>query len=446
MTVPRRYELTDEEWERIRKYYPEREAGQKGRPRNDDRQMLNGVLWIARIINYAMSMINPSVLLWARKDAALSLSEAAFRLGFRNSSVLTAEEKLSLIEQGDKEVSKSQLEKMARIYRKSLLTLYSSSIPKTEKIATDFRKRFTTIKDRDDALLRSLILEIKIRQSILNEAYTEEEELSPLGICNKVDDKTSTLEIIKIILEETKFNLEKFRSYRSVESAFNYARSSVESTGIFVLLAGDLGNYHSKLSTDVFRGFSLADEHSPFIVINPNDARGALVFTLFHEMVHISMGESVISNGNDLNETEKRCDRVAQEILISSVDLNSIGVSIDDSVNGVLSKIDLNINNYNVSYGSIAYNLFKNGFISNETYQEVSKFYKERYDESRRKEKQKNSKNKSGPTYSILKNFLNGKKLTGAVGNLMRSGDLSISDASRVLGINVANLYSLLSS
>lgn len=48
MTAPRRYELTDEEWERIRKYFPEREAGQKGRPRNDDRQMLNGVLWIAR--------------------------------------------------------------------------------------------------------------------------------------------------------------------------------------------------------------------------------------------------------------------------------------------------------------------------------------------------------------------------------------------------------------
>jgi transposase len=48
MTAPRRYELTDAEWDQIRKYVPEREAGQKGRPRNDDRQMLNGTLWIAR--------------------------------------------------------------------------------------------------------------------------------------------------------------------------------------------------------------------------------------------------------------------------------------------------------------------------------------------------------------------------------------------------------------
>jgi transposase len=48
MTVQRRYELTDEEWERIKGYFPEREAGQKGRPRNDDRKPLNGILWIAR--------------------------------------------------------------------------------------------------------------------------------------------------------------------------------------------------------------------------------------------------------------------------------------------------------------------------------------------------------------------------------------------------------------
>ena len=42
MTAQRRYELTDEEWERIKGYFPEREAGQKGRPRNEDRQSSTG--------------------------------------------------------------------------------------------------------------------------------------------------------------------------------------------------------------------------------------------------------------------------------------------------------------------------------------------------------------------------------------------------------------------
>jgi transposase len=48
MSARKRHELTDAEWEQLRKYLPQRKAGQLGRPRNDDRQMLNGILWIVR--------------------------------------------------------------------------------------------------------------------------------------------------------------------------------------------------------------------------------------------------------------------------------------------------------------------------------------------------------------------------------------------------------------
>jgi len=48
MTSQKRHEIRDREWERLRKYFPERESGELGRPRNDDRQMLNGLLWIVR--------------------------------------------------------------------------------------------------------------------------------------------------------------------------------------------------------------------------------------------------------------------------------------------------------------------------------------------------------------------------------------------------------------
>ena len=46
--VIRRYELTDEEWERLKKYFPERQPGTMGRPRKEPRDMLNGIFWIAR--------------------------------------------------------------------------------------------------------------------------------------------------------------------------------------------------------------------------------------------------------------------------------------------------------------------------------------------------------------------------------------------------------------
>ena len=46
--IIRRYELTDAEWERLKPYFPERQMGDKGRPRREPREILNGIFWIAR--------------------------------------------------------------------------------------------------------------------------------------------------------------------------------------------------------------------------------------------------------------------------------------------------------------------------------------------------------------------------------------------------------------
>ena len=41
----RRYELSDEQWEEIQDFFPQRVGG-KGRPARPSRQMLNGIFWI----------------------------------------------------------------------------------------------------------------------------------------------------------------------------------------------------------------------------------------------------------------------------------------------------------------------------------------------------------------------------------------------------------------
>jgi len=42
-----KYELTSEQWERVKPIMPPGTTGKRGRPRKDDRTMLNGILWIA---------------------------------------------------------------------------------------------------------------------------------------------------------------------------------------------------------------------------------------------------------------------------------------------------------------------------------------------------------------------------------------------------------------
>ena len=44
----KRYELTKGQWERVKAVLPPPKTGKRGRPRKDDRKMLNGMLWIAR--------------------------------------------------------------------------------------------------------------------------------------------------------------------------------------------------------------------------------------------------------------------------------------------------------------------------------------------------------------------------------------------------------------
>ena len=40
------YEITDEQWKKIEPLMPPEYTGKKGRPRKDNRTMVNGILWI----------------------------------------------------------------------------------------------------------------------------------------------------------------------------------------------------------------------------------------------------------------------------------------------------------------------------------------------------------------------------------------------------------------
>ncbi len=44
----RRYELTDSEWEKVNKYFPEKAPGTRGRPPKPIRPVINGIVWIAK--------------------------------------------------------------------------------------------------------------------------------------------------------------------------------------------------------------------------------------------------------------------------------------------------------------------------------------------------------------------------------------------------------------
>lgn len=384
--------------------------------------------------------INPRILSWARETAGLGPEEAADKLGLKSTAKASAVEKLLQTERGERPIGHSMLEKAAAIYHRPLVTFYLPSPPTRGERGEDFRTTSGAASPREDAVLDTLIRDIRTRQQLLREALIEDEDSRPLAFvasCRMADGTEAVVSRIRMTLGVT---AAAQRSAKDPAALFSLLRAAAERAGIFVLLLGDIGSHHSDISEDTFRGFALADDVAPFVVINDNDATPARSFTLMHELAHIWIGATGVSGplrGAPANIVERFCNEVAGLFLLPPEALDRITATnpAGFDLSSALSLTDDVARIWHVSQGVVAYRFLLNGWISNQVAAEMFRAFADRWKVERQRTRESRDPDEAGPGYYLVRRSRLGAGLIDAVRRALRGEVLTHTKAARILGV-----------
>jgi Zn-dependent peptidase ImmA (M78 family)/transcriptional regulator with XRE-family HTH domain len=265
------------------------------------------------------ALINKNILVWAREQAHLSVEDVADRIG-------TSTTKVEAWENSEALPTFKQAQRFAEISRIPFGYLYLQTPPDYQLPITDFR----TIGDHPPPPLgadfRELLNEVLRKQSWFRE-YRLEQSTQPLPFVGKFRLDTPVRELALDIKNVFHLQVADKLNAQNWESYLRLLSERAETAGILIMKSGIVGvNTHRPLSVEEFRGFVVSDDIAPVIFLNGKDALAAQIFTLIHEIAHIWLGVSGVSNtdigGNYPSlDIERYCNSVAAEFLVPEEEL-----------------------------------------------------------------------------------------------------------------------------
>lgn len=148
-----------------------------------------------------------------------------------------------------------------------------------------------------------------------------------------------TSKIVERIRSDLGLSTNWYEYCNNIDRAFKFIRERLEICGVVVMMNGVVGNNtHRPLDVNEFRAFAMVDDFAPLIFINAADSKGAKLFSLLHETVHIWLGENSLFNNKyfqidevNLSCVEIICNAVAGELLVpKDIFLNKWAACFDD--------------------------------------------------------------------------------------------------------------------
>ncbi len=265
-----------------------------------------------------MLTLQPSCLQWARQRAALSIPDLARKLNVKDATVVAWEQ--------SGELTWPLVEKLANATHTPVGYLFLSTPPTETLPIGDFRTVRTQEIPQPSPDLLDTVNEALRRQDWYRD-YIRNNGGEPLTFVGSLMVSSDLVVAVKRIRDVVAWRTDLRKESSSVELSRFIA--AVEEAGVLVMRNGIVGNNtHRPLDVTEFRGFALSDKYAPLIFINGRDAKAAQMFTLAHELVHIWLGVSGVSNltltyAPDI-DVERFCNKVAAELLVPLMELRTI--------------------------------------------------------------------------------------------------------------------------
>lgn len=360
------------------------------------------------------ALINPEILRWARSRARISAGSLAKSIG-------TAEDNVLAWEDGAKRPSFNQAMNYAHHTHIPFGYLYLAKPPVEELPLPDLR----TVNGREPSYslaLRDTIRWAMERQEwyrtwLISQGYEQNEVVGSMEI------NAGVAAVVGNIRE--KLGIAEIPARGNFDNYFSTLVQSIENIGILVMRNSIVNNNTSRpLSVDEFRGFAMSDSLAPVIFINTADCPEARLFTLLHELAHIWIGKSGVSDAEPQthNREEVFCNAVAAELLTPEREFRALWRNSAEWKDNLphLTR------NFHVSEWVVARRALTLGFI---TQAEYRIFIAAKIAEHK-------ARNKDGaPPYSRLQTGRVSKSLAKAVASEALSGRMLFRDAYRLIGI-----------
>ena len=145
-----------------------------------------------------------------------------------------------------------------------------------------------------------------------------EQPLAFVGSARVQDEIVPTAARIRT---ELGFDVNERRRMPTWTDALRHFIEQADGLGILVMCNGVVhNNNYRHLDPLEFRGFAMADDLAPLVFINGADTKAAQMFTLAHELAHIWLGQSAVSDSQPSavpdQQVERWCNQVAAELLV----------------------------------------------------------------------------------------------------------------------------------